>query len=46
MFNAITELVLQQKKENAARQNAEQNKQTVKLDKKGGKGGKGGKCCK
>lgn len=46
MFNSITELVLQQKKENAVRQNAEQNKQTVKLDKKGSKGGKKAGCCK
>lgn len=46
MFNSITELVLQQKKENAARQNAEQSQQTVKLDKKGSKGGKKAGCCK
>lgn len=45
MFNAITELVLKQKKENAAKQTAQENSQTVKLNGRKGNKGKSG-CCK
>ncbi|XP_038054831.1 ras-related protein Rab-35-like [Patiria miniata] len=45
MFNAITGLVLKQKKESAAKQSAQENSQTVKLTARGGKKGKSG-CCK
>ncbi|XP_071790801.1 ras-related protein Rab-35-like [Asterias amurensis] len=45
MFNAITELVLKQKKENAAKQTAQDNTQTVKLNGRKGNKSKSG-CCK
>ncbi|XP_033628087.1 ras-related protein Rab-35-like [Asterias rubens] len=45
MFNAITELVLKQKKENAAKQTAQDNSQTVKLNGRKGNKSKSG-CCK
>ncbi|XP_022106074.1 ras-related protein Rab-35-like [Acanthaster planci] len=45
MFNAITELVLKQKKENAAKQTAQENSQTVRLGSRKGNKSKSG-CCK